>query len=196
MAAADEGSGGSDRPPHPAARTKPEPDAEKATRAAASASGGEPSGGPATDRGVHRDGVAPDGPSVQLVVEWEGDRRYRGGRPGRPTVLLDGARTAGPGAVDTVVLALATCSAIDVVEILKKRRTPVRSLRITADYTRADGETPRRLTGVRLTFHIATDSTVDHVRRAVALTLEKYCSVAGSLAPEVVITTDVEMVSG
>ncbi|MGH7507705.1 MAG: OsmC family protein [Longimicrobiales bacterium] len=131
---------------------------------------------------------------IRIVVEWEGGQRYRGGRPGGPSLLFDGSREAAPGPVDGVIIALASCSAFDVVEILAKRRTPARSLSMTADYTRAEGQIPRRLTGLHLTFHVATDSGIEHVRRAVALAVDKYCSVAASLAPDVRITSDVELV--
>ena len=149
----------------------------------------------------HGEDDAPAAPAtfpapVRLVVDWEGDRRYRGGRPGSPGILIDAAWEQGPGAVDTVVVALASCAAIDVVDILAKRRTPARSLRITADYLRAEGRTPRRLTEVRLTFHVATDSTIEHVRRAVTLSVEKYCSVAASLAPDIRMTADAELAAG
>jgi putative redox protein len=131
-------------------------------------------------------------PEVTLEVEWEGGKRYRGRRPDGPALLLDGAREAAPGPVDAVLVALAACSAIDVVEILEKRRTPPTSLRIRVDASRADG-TPRRLTSVRLTYRVATASEAHHVERAVALSLEKYCSVAASLAPDIPITAAVEV---
>lgn len=133
--------------------------------------------------------------AVRLVLDWEGGKRYHGGRADGPGILIDASRERAPGPVDLVVLALASCTAVDVVEILTKRRTPARFLRITADYTRAEDRTPRRLTTVRLTFHVATDSSIDHVRRALALSIEKYCSVAGSLAPDIRITADAEVVA-
>jgi len=138
--------------------------------------------------------AVPTTPPVRVEVEWKGEQRFRGGRPGEPQLLMDGKRTAAPGPVDTLVLSLVACSAIDVVEILTKRRTPPRSLRIGADFTRVQG-TPRRLKTVRLTFQVESDSAIEHVRRAVDLSLEKYCSVAASLAPDVEITTRVEMIT-
>lgn len=128
----------------------------------------------------------------RVLVEWEGDLRFRGGREGGPTILLDGRKVAGPGAVDAVGIALATCSAQDVVEILSKRRTPVEALEIEVRYARADG-TPRRITALHLLFRVRTASAPHHVERAVSLAVEKYCSVACSLASDVRVTTGVEV---
>lgn len=138
--------------------------------------------------------VVPTTPPVRVEMEWQGEQRFRGGRPGEPQLVLDGRRTTAPGPVDTLVLALCACSAIDVVEILTKRRTPPRSLRVSAEFTRVDG-TPRRLRTVRLLYSVDTDSDLEHVQRAATLSLEKYCSVSGSLAPDVEITTAVELIA-
>jgi putative redox protein len=125
-------------------------------------------------------------------VHWDGDLRYRGGREGGASVLLDGSKTAGPGAVDAVGIALAACSAQDVVSMLAKRRTPVEKLEIDVRYARVNG-TPRRLAAIHLLFRVRTASAPHHVERAAALAVEKYCSVASSLAPDVRVTTSVEV---
>jgi putative redox protein len=127
-----------------------------------------------------------------LVVQWDGDLRFRGGREGGATVLLDGAKVAGPGAVDAVGIALAACSGQDVVAMLAKRRTPVEKLEIDVRYARVNG-TPRKLAAIHLVFRVRTASPAHHVERAASLAVEKYCSVASSLAPEVRITTSVEV---
>lgn len=129
-----------------------------------------------------------------IEVGWEGGMRYRGGRPGGPTLLVDGEREAAPSPVEALVVSLAACSAIDVVEILQKRRTPATSLRVRAEYDRA-AEPPRRLVRAKLIYTVATESEMTHVERAVALSFEKYCSVATSLAPDTDLTWEVVLES-
>jgi putative redox protein len=136
-----------------------------------------------------RDGV-PAGYDIE--VEWEGEMRYRGGPVGGPTHRVDGAREAAPSPVDSLLVALASCSAIDVVEILNKRRTPPRSLRVVVEFSRA-AEPPRRLTRVGLRFHVDTDSERAHVERAIALSFEKYCSVSSSFAPDIQVDWKLEL---
>lgn len=127
-----------------------------------------------------------------IVVSWEGGKKYRGGLPGGPTVLMDGDRESAPSPVDSLVVSLATCSAIDVVEILEKRRTPVRGLTVRVDFSRANSP-PRRLTEVVMRFSVTTSSDIRHVERAVELSVEKYCSVASSLAPDTALSWTVEV---
>lgn len=138
----------------------------------------------------------PDGVFSEYPIEvvWEGGMRYRGGRPEGPTLVVDGERQVAPSPVEALLVALASCSAIDVVDILGKRRTPPTSLSVRAEFARAP-EPPRRLTDVRLHFTVATASELPHVERAVQLSFEKYCSVATSLAPDTRLSWTVEVQS-
>lgn len=127
-----------------------------------------------------------------IEVVWEGGRRYRGGPADGPTLIVDGSRTDAPSPVDAVLISLAACSAIDVVEILEKRRTPASALSVRCDFSRASNP-PRRITHAALTFRVTTDSEQSHVDRAVELSMEKYCSVSNSLDPETEIQWRVEL---
>jgi putative redox protein len=127
-----------------------------------------------------------------VVVRWEGEHRFQGGREGKPPITVDGAKKLGPGAVDTLIISLVACSSMDVLDILEKRKTPVESLQVDARYARFDG-VPRRLTDVHLVFRVRTSSDKHHVERAVKLAVEKYCSVATSLSEQVCITHEVEL---
>lgn len=118
-----------------------------------------------------------------VEVVWEGDKRFRGGSPGGPTLVVDGDRKVAPSPVDTMLVALAGCSGIDVVEILAKRRTPAASLRVHCDFSRAE-KPPRRLTQIHLRFCVSTASNRAQVENAIQLSIDKYCSVASSLAPD------------
>ena len=136
----------------------------------------------------------PEGVPVEYPIEvvWEGGMRYRGGPAGGPTLVVDGNREAAPSPVDTLVVAIASCSAIDVVDYLEKRRTPAASLSVSVRFSRAPTP-PRRITDAHLTFRVATDSPRDHVERAVQLSFDKYCSVSNSLAPDTRLDWSVEL---
>ena len=136
------------------------------------------------------DGAAPKELPEHVVVYWDGEHRFQGGREGKPPIVVDGAKQQGPGAVDTLIISLVACSSMDVVDILEKRKTPAESLEVDARYARFDG-VPRRLTDVHLVFHVRTASDKHHVERAVKLAVEKYCSVATSLSDLVCITHEV-----
>ncbi len=120
---------------------------------------------------------------------WRGGQKYDVSRDGAPPITIDGDRVAGPGPVETLLGALAACSSMDVIEYLAKRRTPAESLEITVDGVRR-GVAPRRLLSARLTFDLRGEGIeVHHAGRAIALAIQTYCSVASSLAPDVVVET-------
>lgn len=132
---------------------------------------------------------------ARIEVTWAGEHRFDTCRPGGPTARLDGEGVTGQSPVDALLSALAACSAVDVVDILAKRRTPVERLRVEARGERRE-EIPRRFTHVELRY-IVDGAGIDasHVERALALSHEKYCSVAATLDPALSITT-VAVVNG
>ncbi len=74
-------------------------------------------------------------------------------------------------------------------DILAKRRTPVEKLSIEVEGERRE-ETPRRFVRLRITYRVdGAGIEAIHAERAVALAFEKYCSVAASMAPDIVVET-------
>src|SRR5215207_9057116 len=130
-------------------------------------------------------------PTIAVRATWEGEHRFDTGRPGGPKARFDGTAKSGQNPVDALVSALVTCVGIDVVDILGKRRTPPERLVVDA-FAERRAEHPRRVEHVRLTFTVDGEGiSIDQTERAVALALEKYCSVAATLAPTVVLETTV-----
>lgn len=132
--------------------------------------------------------------SVNRVrLTWDGDHRFDGGRPGGVTHRIDASAQTGPSPVDTLLNALAACTAVDVVDILAKRRTPVRSLDVDVEGARA-ATTPARLVGILLTFRIAGEGIERvHAERAIELAVTKYCSVRDSLDPNLPVRWALEL---
>ena len=130
--------------------------------------------------------------TAEVTVRWKQQLQFEGEGKGRPPILVDGgdSRTA-TSPVETLLLAAATCTASDVVIILQKQRIKLEALDIAVNGTRRETE-PRRFTAIA--FHLTVrgegaDET--KVRRAVDLSIEKYCSVIASLAPDIAISYDV-----
>ena len=125
------------------------------------------------------------------VLDWQGDLRFTGGVPGGPTITLDGDGVVAPGPVVTLLLAAAGCSGADVVGILVKQQVTLRSLKIEVTARRAE-DFPRRIKELTLTFRLAGDGLTEaKARRAVDLSLEKYCSVLLSLNPDIPIHSEI-----
>jgi putative redox protein len=130
-------------------------------------------------------------PTITVRATWVGEHRFDTGRPEGPTARFDGSARTGQNPVDALVSALATCVGIDVVDILGKRRTPPERLVVDALAERRVAH-PRRVELVRLTFVVdGPGIEIEHTERAVALALEKYCSVAATLAADVAVETAV-----
>lgn len=127
------------------------------------------------------------------IVAWKEGLQFEGGVPGGPAILLDGKGVAGPSPVDALLIAAAGCTGGDVVSILQKMRLDVSAFRIEISGVRREEE-PRRFVSLHLVYH-ATGAGLEEskVRRAIDLSLEKYCSVTHSLAPDIAITYDVAL---
>jgi putative redox protein len=124
----------------------------------------------------------------QVVLTWEERLRFRGGEPTGPSIIIDGDNAAGPGPMLTLLLAAAACSGSDVVSILQKMRIELGEFRIEAAGVRRE-ENPKRYVAIHLTYRMS-GSGLDEAkaRRAIDLSLEKYCSVVHSLAADIAIT--------
>lgn len=121
----------------------------------------------------------------RVQVAWRGGQRFDAGRPGGPTLRLDGTGETGQSPVDALLSALASCVSIDVVEILAKRRTPAERVAIAVEGERAS-TTPKRITAITLAFEIdGAGIDRDQTARAIDLSLTKYCSVHDSLARDI-----------
>lgn len=128
------------------------------------------------------------GETKRAVLEWTEKLIFRGGEPGGPTTVIDGDNAEGPGPMLQLLLAVAACTGSDVVTILQKMRLPLRALRIEASGVRREEE-PRRYLSLHLDYHLAADGLDEpRAQRAIDLSVDKYCSVIHTLAPDVRIT--------
>jgi putative redox protein len=132
-------------------------------------------------------------PPSRVHVRWEGEQRFEAGRPNAPTAIIDGNGKAGQSPPEALLSALASCVSVDVVEILAKRRTPVKSLEIDVVGERVD-TTPRRYKHITLNFRIVGKGIEkDQALRAIELAATKYCSVRDSLRSDIQVDWTVEL---
>ncbi len=131
-------------------------------------------------------------PTREVSVEWQGEGLVFEGRAGtRPPVVVDGDTQRALSPMELVLLAAGTCAGADIVHILTKQRVVLRRLAIAMSGTRRETE-PRRYLAIHYRFTVEGEGADDaKVRRAVDLSLEKYCSVVASLAPDTQVTYDV-----
>jgi putative redox protein len=112
-----------------------------------------------------------------------------------PKVRIDANGQGGPSPFDILLAAIATCAATDVVEIMKKQRTPLEALSVRVEATRV-ATIPRRLASAVLHFALrGAGITPEKAARAVELSVTKYCSVRSSLIEDAPVSWTIDLQS-
>jgi putative redox protein len=98
--------------------------------------------------------------------------------------------------MELLLVALGSCSGVDVVSILKKKRQDVSAYRVEVRGERRD-EHPRSYKRMAV-HHIVTGRSISEqsVAQAIQLSEEKYCSVAATLRPTAEIVSSFEIIEG
>ena len=125
--------------------------------------------------------------------EWKHGEVFEGTTADGNTITIDGdsAHKHGPSPMEVVLMALCSCTSVDVVSILQKKRQQLTGLRVTANATQAETP-PRVFTHIKLTYEVRGKLSRKAVEDAVSLSKNKYCSVSKML--EKAATIDYEIV--
>lgn len=124
-------------------------------------------------------------------LEWTSGLSFTGRGPTGPTIILDANSHQGPNPMVALLLAAGACSGADVVSILEKMQVTLRRFQIEVTGSR-NPEFPKRYRALTLVFRLAGDGlTETNAKRAVELSVTKYCSVLLSLNPDIPIETEV-----
>jgi len=127
-----------------------------------------------------------------MTATWTGGRRFvhtsasGHGLVTDTSVEFGGADTA-PSPMELVILGLIGCTGVDVSSILESMREPLRGLEVKATYERSETH-PRVFTKIHLVYSLQGDLDEKKVKRAIALSETKYCSVSAMLTGVVDIT--------
>lgn len=132
----------------------------------------------------------------KATVRFVADDLFVGITPAGRAIVLDtnSQRSSAPSPVELLLVALGSCTATDVANILKKKRQHVTSYTVEVSGERRD-EYPRSYTSMKV-HHILTGIGISEkaVAHAVELSETKYCSVAATLRPQVEIHTTFEII--
>jgi len=134
--------------------------------------------------------------NYSAVVRYAGDDLFVGVPPSGHSFVMDGngERSSAPTPLEHLLVAVAGCTAFDVQPILAKKRQDVTEYRVEITGERRD-EMPRAFIRFNVK-HIVHGRNVSEkaVADAIALSNEKYCSVAATVRPTAEITTSYEIV--
>jgi len=131
----------------------------------------------------------------QIEVTWVNEHRYLAVDSTNHTVVLSPPNDIGIKPSDGLLIALAACTAHDIVEIIKKQRAHLARLVIAVE-----GEQAPHPPWAYQRIHLRVQVTAQNLRheqleRAVDLALNKYCSVRASLSPDIAVTFEVAIQS-
>jgi putative redox protein len=94
-----------------------------------------------------------------------------------------------------LISALGGCSSIDIISILKKQRQDLKDLKVEIHAEREQDKTPSLFTAIHVHFILYGNIDTDKARKAVELSMGKYCSVAKILEKTAKINYDFKILS-
>jgi len=117
---------------------------------------------------------------MKVSVNWQGNMIFTGTSPSGFPVQIDadsnlGGRNAGIRPMEMIALGLASCTAMDVISILQKKRQDVTQFEVKVDAPRSP-EYPKVFTSAVITY-VITGKNINEtaVLRSIELTAIKYC---------------------
>lgn len=133
----------------------------------------------------------------EIHVDWMGDMAFSAAIDGH-SILLDaseagGGKNLGPRPKNLMLVALAGCTGMDVVSILKKMRINAGgvSVRVAGSLTE---EHPKHFTSMHIIYEIkGKDLELDKLQKAVDLSLERYCGVSAAYRKAMEITHEIRI---
>lgn len=118
---------------------------------------------------------------MEAKIRWAGDAKFVGDSESGHTITMDGppdhgGKNQGPRPMEMLLLGLGGCTTFDVMSILQKSRQKVSDCNAEITAERSD-EVPAVFTKIQIHFVVKGDNLKESlVKRAVALSAEKYCS--------------------
>lgn len=135
--------------------------------------------------------------NVKLTQPSETQRQFvAASGTGHHILIDDAAGNTGAKPIELVAIALAGCTAFDVIGILRKKRQEVTGYEVTVEADQTP-DPPQVFTKVRI-HHIVTgvDIAEHALRDAIRLSEEKYCSVGAMVKQSAEIESTYEVVPG
>lgn len=127
-------------------------------------------------------------------VKWAGANRFIGTSGSGHGMVIDGDKESGMSPMELLLLSAGSCACIDVVMILKKARQKVIDAWVEVGGERR-AELPSYYTDIEMHFVVKGMAVKEHhVKRAIDLAMEKYCSASAQLAALAKIKTSYEII--
>lgn len=137
---------------------------------------------------------------MESRINWAGNMAFSGVTSSGHEIIMDAAEEVGgqnTGARPTEFLlsAVAGCTGIDIISILKKMRLDPSSFHMEVKGNRAE-EHPKRFTDIHIHYALEGNLPEDKVVRAIQLSKDKYCSVSHSLSATITVSYSINGTEG
>ncbi len=132
---------------------------------------------------------------MQARIRWHENAVFVAESGSGHAIVVDGpqeigGRNLGVRPMELMLMSVGACSAVDIVQILKKARQPVSGCEVEVKGERAETD-PKVFLSIHLHFIVSGKGLSEkHVQRAVQLSAEKYCSASIMLQKAAQITHD------
>ena len=129
---------------------------------------------------------------MDTITTWVKDQQFESVHEGNK-IKVDGDKKNGHGPKALLLSGLAGCSGIDVVEILKKMKLVFSDFSIRVE-TEQTEENPKVFKDIHVHYKIRIgEEHKDKVKRAIELSLDKYCGVSAMLKKHTTIDYTLEI---
>ncbi len=132
----------------------------------------------------------------KATVHFSADELFIGVTPSRHAVTIDtnSQRAIAPSPMELLLIALGSCTAVDVIGILRKKRGEVKEYRVEVRGERRNDH-PRSYKKLEL-HHIVRGRNITErgLKQAIELSESRYCSVAATLRPTAEIVSSFEII--
>lgn len=131
---------------------------------------------------------------MKATIQWQDNVRFTATSGSGHSCNVDGppefgGQNTGARPMELMLMGIGSCSAFDVVRILQKSRQDLADCTVDVDAKRADSD-PKVFTHIHLHFTVVGKNISPAiVKRAVALSAEKYCSASLMLQKSGVVIT-------
>lgn len=127
---------------------------------------------------------------VEARLDWRGELTFGARVQGHEMVVTPAKRDVdvGPSPMGLFLVSYASCTSMDVISILQKKRLAVESLHVFIGGQRRENEHPKVFETIEMTFTVRGDDIPPKaVSDAIALSRDRYCSVSAMVAGPTVV---------
>jgi len=134
---------------------------------------------------------------MKVEAQWQSGMHFKCSSPSNHIIDVDWglnySDTHGPAPMELLLHAIASCTGMDIVFILQKKRKKLEAFEVIVEGERAEKH-PKIFTKVKMHYKLQGDELTDkEVEQAISLSLDKYCSATAMIIPKAEVTWDYEL---